>query len=185
MDQKLNKRALLDDIFPDNERLPRQLEISFREQKIGDAVSVSIYYEGNIVGDRLTDNSNFEDFFRFHDVFHLANAAILGWSPCLRRILRCKRRSNFRVDEVEDGGRAVLIEEAVAAIMHKYARREICSNTAIDMISILTVGLEVETVGREIWYRTLSEGNRVFDQLVASRGGQVICDLYERSLVFI
>ena len=42
---------------------------------------------------------------RFHDIFHLSYAAILGWSPTVRALLRCKRKSDPRVDEVEDGGK--------------------------------------------------------------------------------
>ena len=56
-------------------------------------------------------------------MFHLANAAVLGWSPVARaRFFQRKRKSNPRVDNVEDGGRAIVIEEAIAAYMFAYAR---------------------------------------------------------------
>ncbi|MGW7530630.1 hypothetical protein ACWGJ5_46485, partial [Streptomyces sp. NPDC054783] len=31
-----------------------------------------------------------EDDYRFHDAFHLAHAAVLGWSPVSRFLLGCK-----------------------------------------------------------------------------------------------
>jgi hypothetical protein len=36
-------------------------------------------------------------------------------------MLGCKRKSNPRIDEVEDGGRAKAIEEGVAALVFQYA----------------------------------------------------------------
>jgi hypothetical protein len=50
------------------------------------------------------------------DVFHLAYAAVLGWSPVTRKLLDRKRRSNPQVDLAEDGGRAIVIEEGIAAM---------------------------------------------------------------------
>ena len=70
--------------------------------------------------------------YRFHDVFHLAHAAKLGWSPVLRgKLLKRKqedspdrkRRSDEEVNEVEDGGRAVVTDEAVVAYVWGYAKR--------------------------------------------------------------
>ena len=42
----------------------------------------------------------------FHDVFHLAYAAVLGWSPTTRALLKIKRKSRPEIDENEDGARA-------------------------------------------------------------------------------
>ena len=50
-------------------------------------------------------------------------AAVLGWSPITRALLRRKRKSRPLLDEVEDGGRAAVIEEGVAALAFDYARR--------------------------------------------------------------
>jgi hypothetical protein len=36
--------------------------------------------------------------------------------------MRRKRKSNAQIDEVEDGGRAQVIDEAVAALIFDYAR---------------------------------------------------------------
>ena len=63
------------------------------------------------LGDDLTDNSYREDGYRFHDVMHLANVACLHWSPVLHALMKRKRKSNRRTDEVEDGARAMIFEE--------------------------------------------------------------------------
>ena len=77
---------------------------------------------GLFIGDRLTDNIMMPDDYRFHDAFHYAYAAILGWSPVTRALFRCKRKSEARVDEGEDGARAVLIEEGVATVVFGQAK---------------------------------------------------------------
>lgn len=77
---------------------------------------------GKGIGSLLGDNSYDPDGYRFHDVFHLAYAAILGWSSNLRTFLKRKRKSRPLLDEVEDGGRARIIEEGVSALAFDYAR---------------------------------------------------------------
>ena len=75
-------------------------------------------------GDDLSDNRYQDDGYRFHDVFHIAYAAhVLGWSPTIRALMRRKRKSVPIVDEVEDGGRAIAIEEGIVAMTFSYAER--------------------------------------------------------------
>jgi hypothetical protein len=50
------------------------------------------------IRDRLTDDKAEEDDYRFHDVFHLAHAAILGWSPVTRALFKVKRKSRQNLD---------------------------------------------------------------------------------------
>jgi len=47
---------------------------------------------GTRVGDSLSDNVDEEDYYRFHDVFHLSFMTFLGWSPVIRKILGRKRK---------------------------------------------------------------------------------------------
>ena len=112
-----------DGAFAEGERLPRRFVVNFREIREGSRVEVRTEIEGRLVGSALTDNAYEDDGYRFHDAFHIAYAAVLGWSPVLRSLMRLKRRSQPRVDEVEDGGRAAVIEEGVAAVAFDYARR--------------------------------------------------------------
>jgi NTP pyrophosphatase (non-canonical NTP hydrolase) len=110
-----------DDDFEPEERLPRQFSVTFSEKRRERQLLVRIMVSGVIVGDTLTDNAHKDDGYRFHDVFHLAYAAVLGWSPVTRAMLRRKRKSDPRIDEVEDGGRASVVEEAISVLVFNEA----------------------------------------------------------------
>ena len=105
---------LFDEAFDVDEQLPRRIVMLIEEKIVDDKAFVIQKCSGIKVGDRLTDNKAEQDDYRFHDVFHLAYAAILGWSPVMRSLFKLKRKSNPKIDENEDGARAILIEEGVA-----------------------------------------------------------------------
>ena len=111
-----------DDGADEEEQLPRKLKVEFRQIDRAGKPVVLLRCNGLNLGDRLTDNIDEPDFYRFHDIFHLAHAVYLGWSPILRTLLNCKRKSNPRVDENEDGARARIIEEAVSATVFSRAK---------------------------------------------------------------
>jgi len=114
-----------DDAYPEYERLPRRMVIDIREvvPRRGQYFVLQTC-EGLHVGDRLTDNIEDPDEYRFHDVFHYAYVAVLGWSPVVRALLRLKRKSNKTVDETQDGARAILIEEGIAALFFAEAKSQ-------------------------------------------------------------
>ena len=80
-----DRYRLFDDDFPADEQLPRSFSA-----RIVDGVGaegkgrITLTIDGVPAGDPLQDNAYDEDGYRFHDVFHLAHAAKLGWSPVLR-----------------------------------------------------------------------------------------------------
>ena len=162
---KVNKdgaRALFDSVFPVSEQLPRDLDVSICDEASGKTVMV---INGQPCGDPLRDNRYQDDGYRFHDVFHLSYAAILGWSPTLRALLRLKRKSMPRVDEVEDGGRAIVIEEGIAAMVFSYAERrnflegaEGLSYDLLRTIKDMTSHLEVKTCTEGEWERAIMTG---------------------------
>src|SRR5207249_512677 len=90
---------LLDGECPIEEQLPRALALEFRERQVRDRREVILRYQGVNIGDRLTDNIADPDGYRYHDIFHIAHAVFLGWSPIVRSLLRCKRKSIPRLDE--------------------------------------------------------------------------------------
>jgi hypothetical protein len=149
------------------------------------------FVNGRQVGDDLTDNSYSSDGYRFHDVFHFGYAAALGWSPVTRRNLRCKRKSNARVDEVEDGGRARAIEEGVAALVFDYAKKHnfLEGIPALDYdllrtIKSVTSHLEVAKCTLADWEKAILMSYEVWRQVVGNRGGKVVIDLDARSISY-
>ena len=87
-----------DTAFPPSEQLPLMLRIDFMEQPGPTGNRLILRRGGEQIGDPLTDNSHINDGYRYHDVFHIGCAIILGWSPVMRRILKCKRKSVPAVD---------------------------------------------------------------------------------------
>ena len=175
---------LFDDGFPHDEQLPRHFTIRFSEVKGERRVKLQLMSNGAQVGDDLTDNAYDEDGYRFHDVFHLAYAAVLGWSPVTRKLLKCKRRSKPEVDEVEDGGRAIVIEEAISALVFDYAKGHsfLQNVNAIDyevlrLIKNLSSHLEVQRCALRLWERAILKGFNVWRQVQHHKGGLVTVDM--------
>lgn len=177
--------------FPEHERFPRQFDVELSEIREGDAVKVRTVIGGKQVGDPLTDNAYRDDGYRFHDVFHLAHAAVLGWSPVSRWLLKRKRKSDPVVDEVEDGGRARVIEEGLAAIVFAYAQNHAFLEgvTTIDeallrVIKNVTSPLEVAQCSAGEWESAILQGYDAWRQVVAQGGGRLLIDLDARSISF-
>lgn len=183
--------GLFDEGFPEEEQLPRRLEIEFRELPADGKKSVILRCNGVSIGDRLTDNIQEPDGYRFHDVFHFANAAYLGWSPVVRALLKCKRKSQPRVDEAQDGARAIIIEEAISTIVFAHAKQvryfAELDHVSLDLLKTLgefVVGYEVEVVPLWQWEEAILEAYATFRRLRENGGGQVIMDLSMRRLEY-
>ena len=181
--------SLFDERFDETERIPRRLDVEFRQIRRGDKHAVLLRCNGLNIGDRLTDNIDHPDFYRFHDVFHLAHAVYLGWSPVVRFLLSCKRKSCQRVDENQDGARARIIEEAVSAIVFSRAKEtrfyDGIDQVDYDLLKTITEfvrGFEVEDVPLWQWEAAILNGYRVFRALRDNGGGTVTADLISRDL---
>lgn len=183
---------LLDDDFPENERLPRKALVRFVESQEEDKTVVRLYDAGgNQLGDRLTDNAYTDDGYRFHDAFHLTYAALLGWSPITRYFFKARRASLPKVREVEDAGRARVIEEAVSAFVFDYAKdvRFLEGVDHVDFSLLTTIrrlvrGFEVRERSAAEWEHAITCGFAVWRPLYASRGGTLHLDLLARTIEF-
>ncbi|CAN5612566.1 hypothetical protein BH09ACT8_BH09ACT8_19550 [soil metagenome] len=180
--------------FPDNERLPRSGVYEFRAVANAEAPrpSVDLFVNGLKVGDRLTDASDSPDGYRFHDVFHLAFATFLGWSPLTRALLGCKRRSDQLVDENQDGGRAIVLEEGISALAFAYGAEhrllngvERVDQSLIRAIDSASASFEVANKTGADWERAILAGFRVFRELLANDGGFVMFDADAGQLEFM
>jgi len=180
---------LFDEKYNVDEQLPRRIEMLIEEKVFDDRAFVIQKCNGIKVGDRLTDNKAEQDDYRFHDAFHLAYAAILGWSPVIRALFKLKRKSDPKVDENEDGARAILIEEGVAtwifnhgAKLNNFASIRGLDYHLLKAIKELVSGYEVQKCPLWMWEEAILEGFRVFRFLQKHRKGLVIADLKTRTI---
>lgn len=189
---KVRPAPRFDGRFPDYEQLPRKMSVQFLERNRGnDRVEVVLRVHGLNIGDRLTDNAAKDDGYRFHDAFHFAYAATLGWSPVVRATFRCKRKSDSKTDEVQDGARAAIIEEAVSHTVFDYARDHSMlkglirvDHGILRVVQRMVRGLEVERCGLWEWQRAILVGFEAFRALQANNGGWLELDAETRSLTF-
>ena len=189
--QNRNRVPLFDCEFPEEEQIPRKLEVEFLDKGSFDKPEVILRCNGLNFGDRLTDNFGKADGYRFHDVFHFSYAVYLGWSPVVRSLLKCKRKSRPEVDEAEDGARAGIVEEAVSAAVFSRAKEVDFYDgiTGVDYDLLKTIqgfvkGFEVDRVPLWQWEEAILNGYRVFRELREHRGGVVTLDLVERRLLY-
>ncbi|MBI5850969.1 MAG: pyrophosphatase [Planctomycetes bacterium] len=182
---------LFDDAFPVEEQLPRLLQVDFLERARGNHRAVILRCNDINFGDRLTDNIEDPDGYRFHDIFHFAYAVHLGWSPVVRALMRTKRKSDSKIDEAQDGARAGIIEEAVSAIVFSRAKQlkffEGLDHVDLDLLKTVkefVEGYEVETVPLWQWETAILDGYRVFRELRGGPGGRVTIDLGARQLIY-
>jgi NTP pyrophosphatase (non-canonical NTP hydrolase) len=180
-----------DNALPEQERLPRRFEVEITELAQDGSTKMQAFVNAEQMGNDLTDNSYANDGYRFHDVFHLSYAAVLGWSPVVRQMLGCKRKSYPKIDEVEDGGRAKAIEEGISALVFRYAQdHEFLEGiTELDYellktVRNLTSGLEVSQRSLSDWERAILAGYEVWRRVNHNGGGIVSVDLNARSITY-
>ena len=182
------QRKLFDEDFPPSERLPRQIDI-FIEEESGIAITT---IDGAKYGDPLTDNRYEDDGYRFHDICHLSYASVLGWSPTMRALMRRKRKSDPKVDEVEDGGRAIIIEEGISAMVFSYAERrnflegaEGLNYDLLRTIKDMTSHLEVSARTEGEWERAIMTGFDIWRKVKAKGRGRIHADLEQGTIKLV
>jgi NTP pyrophosphatase (non-canonical NTP hydrolase) len=181
--------VLFDEDCLESERLPRKFVAEFRNFGEHDKQKLEVYIDGVKCGSTLTDNAYKGDDYRYHDLLHLAFATILGWSPVFRALLKRKRRSAPLADEVEDGGRAVAIEEGLAALIFNYARHHslLKGVSRLDWPLLRTCQemsshLEVSRRSLNDWELAILSAFDIWRQMQEHNGGFVDCDLHERTM---
>lgn len=180
---------IFDSELSENERLPRRFRVTLEELPVGEVLKVRMTIDGKHVGDALTNNAVRDDGYKFHDVFHLAHAAVLGWSPVVRSLLSRKRTSDAKVDEIQDGGRARVADEGIVAMVFAYAQNHAFLEglTAIDehvlrVIKDMTSQLEVAICSTGEWESAILQGYDAWREVVSHGGGRLLIDLDTRSI---
>jgi NTP pyrophosphatase (non-canonical NTP hydrolase) len=184
-------QALFDAGMPPAEQFPRQFTAILRDSTNTEGKEwMSMVFNGKPIGAELTDNAHDPDGYRFHDILHLSFAAILGWSPVIRALLKRKRKSNVRLDEVEDGGRAIAIEEGIVALVFTYATE----HSLLDGIQTIdwdilrtchtmSAGLEVRRRPLFDWEHAIVSAFRVWREAIKQGGVCVIGNLEKKTFL--
>ena len=187
-----NEPLCFDAELPAGERLPRRFEVELVDTAGDGRRRLRVLINGESIGAELTDNAYDTDGYRFHDVFHFAYAAVLGWSPMTRALLGRKRKSRPLVDEVEGGGRAMVIEEGIAAFAFDYARRhhmldgvDVLDYQLLRTIRHMCSHLEVKQRTTGEWEQAILQGFKVWREAVTASGGRIVVDLEKRRIEFV
>jgi NTP pyrophosphatase (non-canonical NTP hydrolase) len=186
------KLQRFDTSYSRDEQFPRVFTVAFYEKPLKRGVYVKISVNNVMIGDALTDNAREDDGYRYHDVFHLAYAAVLGWSPVTRALLKCKRKSNSKVDEIEDGARAIIIEGAVSILVFNqgeergwYAEPSSIDISLLKTIRKMVAQLEVRSCTAKQWQSAISQGYAAFAELKRHRGGEILVNLDRQKIDYL
>ena len=154
-----------DNTFGIEEQLPREFKIRVNQRGSGKSY---LQWNGVFIGDPLTDNIADRDGYRFHDVFH------------------------FSYDEEQDSGRAIVVEEGLAAwIFSKAKELNFFENQGkvslgiLKTISEFVSGYEVEKCPLKLWEKAILEGYAVFRQLKANQGGWIVGNRELRTITYM
>jgi len=172
------------------EQLPKCFTITFKEVGISDKGEVRVIFnDDKQIGDIINDNAYKNDFYRYHDIFHYSFATLLGWSPCTRAMMKRKRKSNELLDEIEDGARAAITEEALSMIIFNEAKRKNyfqdatrVSKITLRIIKEMTENFEVNVRTKKEWEQAILKVYEVFRFLVKNKGGRVEFDAFDKKI---
>lgn len=178
-----------DSTFSKDEQLPVEFEVHIVEKPNGKAY---LKWNDVFIGSALNDNHQENDNYKYHDVFHLAFAAILHWSPTFRALIKHKRKSDPSIDETQDSGRPIVIEEGLSAWLFSMSKQKSIdftkeSSISYDLLKTIQIfirGYEVERCPLQLWVKAIIQGYTVFNQVVANKGGIIIGNRRERTLEF-
>lgn len=200
--QQVPAPSRYDEGWPEEQRLPRQFAVRFVEDESGPVAVVRMEPLGDLasrvererqrkqLGDTLDDNLAVDDGYRYHDIIHLAHAAVLGWSPVLRALIGAKRKgpgpveASEHVDRTQDGARAVALEEGLAAFVFNFlepddfdAAEDLLTWDLVKHVRRTVRGLEVEDQPPVAWKDAYRQAFSCFRALRDARGGIVEVDL--------
>ncbi len=177
-----------DHSFPEEEQLPSHFEITMDQRSSGRSY---LRWNGVFIGDPLSDNILDPDGYRFHDVFHFAHAAILHWSPTFRAVIKQKRKSNPKVDDAQDGGRGIVVEEGLTTLIFSRAKElnyfEGQKSISFDLLKTVqqfVIGYEVEACPLSLWEIAILRGYDVFRQVKSNSGGVIVGDRSKRIIEY-
>ncbi len=182
---------LFDSSYDEMEQLPRKFTVNFDTVKVGSKTKTRVSINGMQVGDVIDNNSKENDEYRFHDIFHYTFATMLGWSPCTRAMLKRKRKSDPTTDEIEDGARATITEEAISLMVFNKAKKKDffeketkISPSLLNQIKEMTTAFEVGVRSKKEWESAILKGYSLFRDLTNHNGGKVHFDMLNKTALY-
>ncbi len=186
-----NNKLFFDSNFNEGEQIPRSFTVSFESIYLNSKAKTKISVNGIQMGDVIDDNSYEKDGYRFHDVFHYTFAALLGWSPCTRAMMKRKRKSIPLIDEVEDGARATITEESISLMIFNQAKKTSffldagrVSSALLTQIKEMTSDFEVAARSKKEWENTILKAYELFRELTKHDGGVIHYDMIQQTATF-
>jgi hypothetical protein len=178
-----------------HERFPDRLEFTFERRDEGGIPKMRLLLNGEQVGDVVDDNEYQEDFYRLHDVIHIAFMACLRWSPAFRNILKLKRKSDAQTDRVEDGAKARDIEEAMSRLIFLYFEQNnfLEGATSVDTSFLKQLRLfsgqrEIAWVTGRQWQDLMLHAAVALRGMIAAskegKGGRLVADMIAGTVEF-
>lgn len=187
----MENNHFFDSGYPPREQFPRTFTVIFETVKLTPTPKTRVSINDIQVGDMIDDNARDADNYRFHDVFHYTFAAVLGWSPCTRSLMKRKRKSNPSVDHYEDGARATITEEAISLMIFNQAKKKELfkdgykpSQSLIELIQEMVHPFEVSIRSDAEWEMAILKGYALFRDLVTHNEGSIHFDMNKKSGVF-
>ena len=105
--------------------------------------------------------------------------------------MKRKRKSNELLDEIEDGARATITEEALSMIIFNEAKRKNyfegvtkISKTTLRIIKEMTENFEVNVRTTNEWEHAILKSYEIFRYLIDNNGGRVEFDLVKREIIY-
>ena len=192
-----NKKQLCDESLPPKQQFPRKFSYKVcNELNNGNKIKIKDLINNKDIGDALTDNSYDDDGYRYHDIMHMTFMTHFGWSPVFRKLMRhdnlkiIEKRNN-KQDEVEDGGRAQIIEEAIIHAVYIYAEQhKFCTNiSTVDLkllkfIKNITSILEIKNRTLIEWQQAIISGCQIWKKLIDNHGGVIEGNLNDRTITY-
>lgn len=130
---------------------------------------------------------NESDGFRWHDLYHLSNFAILGWSAVCKAMLRLD--DNQSPSSGMMGMRAALLEEALIARFYTEISSNVDAETAAKRLGRLAHRLSFQTKIQEItpenWSMSFLTGYRLMSEAKTFGGGKLRVDVNESVISFV
>lgn len=107
----------------------------------------------------------------------------------IRSLMKRKRKSDPHIDEAEDGGRAIAIEEGIAALVFSYASeheylegKSHIDNNVLTTIAGMVAHLEVSSHRAADWEKAILTGYAAWRELRRRGGGTVRFDMAAQAL---